>query len=314
MKRILFQFLFCCVAPAGFSPLQAATPGPGGDRYELPSGGRARSYFAHVSPQANAGALPLVVSLHGGGGNAEQHRRGTGMDAAADRDGYIVAYPNGTGRMQDRLLTWNAGHCCGSAMAENVDDVAFIAAMLDDLARRAAFDPRRVYVVGHSNGGMMAYRLAEELPDRIAAIVSVAGAKLPATARGRPVPVLHIHSVDDPRALYAGGLGPPFPFTNSRVMHVGVEATMDAWMKRDGCQAAAKTVESRQSGGHSAQLLVHGGCAEGTEVALWKLTGAGHGWPGAKPALERIVGPATDVIDANAEFWRFVSRFSLHAR
>ena len=312
MQRVLCRLLFYMLAWA--APAQAASLSPGDYRYDLPSGGRTRSYFVHVPPQASGKSLPLLISLHGGGGNAEQHRRSTGMDAAADRDGYIVAYPNGTGRMQDRLLTWNAGHCCGSAMAENVDDVGFVAALLDDLSRKTNFDARRVYVAGHSNGGMMAYRLAEELPDRIAAIVSVAGAKLPASTGGRPVPVLHIHSLDDPRAPYGGGLGPPFPFTNSRVLHVGVEATVDAWVKRDGCGAAATPMEARESGGHTARLLVHGGCREGTEVALWKLTGAGHGWPGATPALERLVGPATTVIDANAEIWRFVSRFSLHAR
>jgi poly(3-hydroxybutyrate) depolymerase len=81
---------------------------------------------------------------------------------------------------------------------------------------------------GHSNGGMMAHRLGEELPNRIAAIVSVAGAHIPESTAARQIPVMQIHSIDDPRALYAGGLGPPFPFTANRVLHPPVEATLAA--------------------------------------------------------------------------------------
>ena len=287
---------------------------PGDYRFELQSGGRGRSYLAHVPPQAVSTALPVIVSLHGGGGNAQQQRRGTGMDAAADRDGYIAVYPNGSGRMDERLLTWNAGDCCGYAQAQNVDDVGFISALLDDLGRRAAIDAQRIYIVGHSNGGMMAYRLGEALPERIAAIASVAGARVPGAGGGRAMPVLQIHSVDDPRALYGGGLGPPFPFTDIRVLHPSVEATLAAWVKRDGCDSVATERASREAGGHGARLFVYANCRDGAEVALWKLTGAGHGWPGGTPMLEALVGPATGVIDANTEIWRFFSRFSLHRK
>lgn len=93
-------------------------------------------------------------------------------------------------------------------------------ALLRELARGVPLDPTRVYATGHSNGAMMAYRLAVDAPERIAAIAPVAGMMV--TDRfppARPVPVLHIHSVADPRALYAGGLGPPFPFTNAHITH-----------------------------------------------------------------------------------------------
>ena len=230
------------------------------------------------------------------------------MDALADREGFLAVYPDGTGRRKTRLLTWNAGTCCGSAMSENVDDVGFIAALLDDLAAKIPIDPKRVFATGHSNGAMMAYRLAAELPDRIAAIAPVAGAMVFTGAPKKPVPVLHIHSVDDPRALYAGGLGPPFPFTNSRVQHPPVEETLARWAKANHCTGGPTIKESRtgtgDSAGHTATLLVWQGCSAPLEH--WKLTGPGHVWPGGQPKyLTRIIGPGTTVIDANKEMWRF---------
>jgi len=318
LKKLAALFLRRSVVLLAFlaaaAPAWAGTLAPGDFRFELPSAGRTRSYLVHVPPQADSGPLPVVVSLHGGGGNAQQHRRSSGMDAAADRDGYIAVYPNGTGRYDERLLTWNAGSCCGYAQAQNVDDVGFISALLDDLARRAAIDPRRIYISGHSNGGMMAHRLGAALPERIAAIASVAGAHMPVFGHGRALPVLQIHSVDDPRALYQGGQGPRFPFTDIRVLHPAVDAMLSAWVRHDGCDPIAREREFRESGGHTARLLVYGNCRDGAEVALWKLTGAGHGWPGAAPRLESLLGPSTQVIDANTEIWRFFSRFRLHRR
>lgn len=290
---------------------QAGDLVPGDYRFELDVSGRTRSYLVHVPPRTGAHPLPVVLSLHGGGGSAEWHRRSTGMDAAADRHGYLAIYPDGSGSLGDRLLTWNAGNCCAYAQLQGIDDVAFIARLIDDIGRRFPVDRRRIYVVGHSNGGMMAHRLGEALPETIAAIVSVAGAHVPTVSGGRAVPVLHIHSVDDPRALYAGGLGPPFPFTGSRVLHPSVDATLAGWVRRNGCTAAPTEEEYRQSGGHSARRIVYARCREGAEVSLRKLTGTGHGWPGTVSGREALVGPATTVIDANTEIWKFVSRFSL---
>ena len=227
------------------------------------------------------------------------------MHAGADRDGYIVVYPNGSGRMAERLLTWNACNCCAYAQIQGVDDVGFISALLDDLEKRANIDQQRIYIVGHSNGGMMAHRLGEALPERITAIASIAG------AHGQAVPVLHIHSEDDPRAHYYGGLGPPFPLTGSRVFHPSVDATLSEWVRHGGCNTMPTETMFRENGRHTARQLVYGNCRDGAEVVLWKLTGTGHGWPTSKPRLERLVGPPTKVIDANKEIWHFFSQFKL---
>jgi polyhydroxybutyrate depolymerase len=297
------------------APVRANPLAPGDYRFDLQGDAQSRGYLLHLPPQAASGALPVVISLHGGGGNAQQHRLSAGIDAAADRDAYIAVYPNGSGRLGDRLLTWNAGNCCGYAQRRDVDDVGFISRLIDDLQRRVALDPRRIYVAGHSNGGMMAHRLGEALPDRIAAIASVAGAHVPASDAGpRAVPVLHIHSVDDPRALYHGGLGPPFPLTMSRVLHPSVDATLAAWAKRNGCDPDPREAAFLESAGQTARKLIHGNCRDGANITLWKLTAAGHGWPGGAKARERLLGPSTKVIDANAEIWKFFAQFSLPRR
>lgn len=312
LRRVLAAVALGCVAGAA-----ASAPEPGDHRFELSADGIARSYILHLPAQR--GPQPAVVlNFHGGGGNARQYQAYVQMDALADREGFLVVYPNGSGALSGRLLTWNAGGCCGFAARVNVDDVGFVRALLDDLGARVAFDPARVYATGLSNGAMMSYRLAAELPQAIAAIAPVAGAMMlgsrpPAHAK----PVLHIHSVDDPRALYAGGLGPPFPFTNVRVLHPSVEQRLALWAKANGCDAALQAIGEREwtdaaGHGHTATLLRYAGCR--VETALWRLSGAGHVWPGGRlDYLPSLLGPGTRVIDANAEMWRFFQRHPLGA-
>jgi polyhydroxybutyrate depolymerase len=292
---------------------------PGNHALSLNFGNRTRRYIAHIPRKQDNRPLPVVLSFHGGGGNAEGQQDYVRMDSLADKAGFIVVYPEGTGRLSRRLHTWNAGSCCGYAHDRHVDDVGFVRALLDDLAKRTAVDAHRVYATGLSNGGMMSYRLAAELSDRIAAIASVAGGMVAESIRSsRPVPVLHIHSKDDPRALYGGGLGPPFPYTNVRVLQPNMDSVIARWVRFDRCPAAPKvgdTIHGRPGTlgtGHTATPYRYGPCADGTEYVIWKLTGAGHTWPGAPPqSWQEYVGPATDVIDANEVIWQFFQRFRL---
>lgn len=301
----------------GVASVASSAPEPGDHTFELRVGGVERSYILHQP--ANRGPRPAVVlNFHGGGGNARQYQAYVQTDRLAEREGFLVVYPNGSGLLRERLLTWNAGGCCGYAMRTNVDDVGFVRALLDDLAARVAFDRARVYATGLSNGAMMSYRLAVELPEAIAAIAPVAGAmvlgsKPPSHAK----PVLHIHSIDDHRALYAGGLGAPFPFTTVRVLHPSVEARLALWAQANACDDALQAVAEREwtdAAGrrHGATLLRYADCR--VETALWRLSGAGHVWPGAQlDYLPALLGPGTRVIDANEEIWRFFRRHRLGA-
>ena len=303
------------------SPLVAsATPtlDPGDYKFSLSNGDRTRSYLVHV-PASHSPTPPVVLNFHGGGGSAAGQVKYSKMNEAADREGFIVVYPNGSGRFSERLLTWNAGTCCGYAMNHNIDDVAFTLALLDDLASKTPIDRKRIYATGLSNGAMMSYRLAAEAGDRIAAIAPVAGAMVVTLFHPtRPMPIMHIHSTDDPRALYNGGLGPPFPFTDARTMHPNVESMLAQWRKFDECPPHAKvsaTYSGKPGGpddGNTATRFAWGPCANDSEIVLWKLTGSGHVWPGARRDFyPRLLGRGTGLIDANEEMWHFFQRFSL---
>lgn len=187
--RLCFPFALLALLSAGEA--LAATLGPRDHEFALTHQQLRRSYLVHVPPQAASGRpRPVVLNFHGGGGHARAQQQYSRMNQAASREGFIAVYPNGTGGTGARLLTWNAGMCCGSAAASRVDDVGFTLALLDDLARRAPVDATRVYATGLSNGSMMAYRVATEALHRIAAVAGIAGAMtLQSFAPSLPVPV-----------------------------------------------------------------------------------------------------------------------------
>jgi polyhydroxybutyrate depolymerase len=303
----------------------------GGYELAVEHDGRTRTALVYVPATLPAGKpAPVVLNFHGGGGNAAAHRAYVRMDPLADREAFIVVYPNGTGRLEEKLLTWNAGLCCGYAAAEKVDDVGFVRLLLGALATRSPVDSARVYATGLSNGAMMSYRLAAQASDRIAAIAPVAGSMvLPeprvddprpvlAVPGRRPLPIMHIHSIDDKRALYHGGLGEPFPLTGIRTRHPDAEEVLYRWASFGECAPKAVLEEVRHgaagtpAAAHTASRYVFYGCRDGAEIALWKLSGAGHVWPGGRSDdLPRLLGPGTDVIDANEEMWKFFRRFAL---
>jgi polyhydroxybutyrate depolymerase len=319
---LLRRIVFVCVASLVALVAARAEPPPGDYTFKFMHAGRERSYIVHVPKDTVASPWPVVLNFHGSGSSASGQKAYSLMDETADREGFLAVYPNGTGTFSNRLLTWNAGTCCGYAMDKKIDDVGFVRALIDDLDKHADIDRARIYATGLSNGAMMAYWTAMKAPGLLAAIAPVAGAQVELPFRpGAPIPILHIHSVDDTRALYKGGLGPPYPLTNIRVKHPAVEDLLARWAAYDGCPAQPGMEPPIHGTGnasaHTATRLTYGPCKDNIEVVLWKLTGAGHVWPGgASEYLDRllgsqskILGPSTDVIDANAQIWQFVSRF-----
>ncbi|MGZ8486369.1 MAG: alpha/beta hydrolase family esterase [Candidatus Binatia bacterium] len=270
--RAMFVLLLLLVSVAPQASLSASLS-PGDHTATLQFAGRERSAIVHVPRRAaERQVLPVVLNFHGGGGHGANQQEYSLLDAVAESENFITVYPNGTGRLPGRLLTWNGGTCCAYSMLNKIDDVGFVRALIHELAEKFPVDRRRVYATGMSNGGMMAHRLAVEASDVIAAVAPVAGGLvLPAIKSDRAVPVMHIHSVDDPRAPYTGGLGPPFPMTKSQVFHPNVDAMIKRWVEQHRC-AAEPTVADRRvdrsARGHRATKYVFANCRDGAEVAL----------------------------------------------
>lgn len=223
---------------------------------------------------------PLVVSLHGyGAPNGESHARMLGLGAFADEEGFVLAYPDGTVDSRGKRF-WNATDACCNFDGKPVDDVAYVSWLIDDVAAKVPIDPARVYVVGHSNGGFFAHRLACDLSPRIAAAVSIAGAVWKDPARctpSEPVSVLEIHGDADDIIRYGGGRVFDMPVPE----YPGALATMKTWVARDMCEGEPHPVGAPFDfddgvGGADTKAVTFGPCRGGASVDLWTEAGGGH--------------------------------------
>jgi polyhydroxybutyrate depolymerase len=279
-------------------------PGTHGGSIEI--AGRERSYLLHVPP-AYDGVTPLALVLvfHGGGGRAENAVRMTHLDDVADEHGFLAVFPNGSGRLSDVLLTFNAGTCCGYATNEGIDDVAFARELIGELTSTLAVDPRQLYVTGMSNGGMMSYRLACEASDLIAAAAPVAGALnvFPCSPSG-PVSLIAFHGTEDESVLYDGGEPITRIDPNPR-NDTSVAASVGFFVEHDGCDSLP---ESAREGGIVIDRWT--GCVAGTAVELYTVEGYGHSWPGGEPGFRGGSVP-TQEIDASQIMWGF---FTAHPK
>ena len=297
--------------------------------FHLTFDGLHRDYRLHVPPQASTGKpLPLVLNLAGATQNGFLEELQTGMDNNADQNGYLVAYPDGT--RISKVLTpdpvaknaqygWNAGQCCGLPVTRRINDVGFLEKVIANIAARTPVNLRRVYMTGISNGGMMAYAMASEASDHVAAISSISGqVELPTIHPSRPVPTLEFHSVDDPIAKWVG-----VPNKDPR-LRLSVMEGIDQWVKADGCNPRAVTgstivgAAGSISAGETATPVTYQDCKAGTEVALWRFTGSGHVWPGSLlntgPMDTWIlggVGRGIVLVDANEAMWQFFQRYEI---
>src|SRR5262245_19450092 len=280
---------------------------PGDQIRSLDIGNRTRTCLIHV-PKSYDGkkAVPVIVAFHGGASNAEQMVRFCGLNELSDAVGCLVVYPNGTGRV-NTSLTWNGGNCCGYAFQNNVDDVAFVKRLLDDLESIAKVDGKRVYLTGMSNGAIMAYRVASELSERFAAVAPVAG---PMGAEKcnptRPVSVIHFHGTDDEFAPFKGGKGPR---SVTQTDFFSVEHTIKAWIRATGCKEGAEISVLREKSTNELGVIrkTFAGGKDGAEVVLIIVEGGGHTWPGRVPAL-KVLGRSTTSISANEMMWEFFQK------
>ncbi len=257
-----------------------------------------RSYRLYVPSTLPDGPVPLFVALHGGTGWGDQFAATNRIENLAESNGFIVAHPEGVALPSARGRVWNGGMCCGVAARENIDDVAFIETVIDDVEAVHDIDGSRVYALGHSNGGIMSYRLACELSDRIVGIGVVAGTLgIDDCDPTQPVSVMHIHGTADENLPLAGGVGPEslagVDFPSPRVGFATLAAA-------DKCPAPTTTVEGALTVESSSP------CAAGAAAAFVTIEGAAHPWPGGTPGSSPNMGNAYAGYDATAELVTFL--------
>jgi len=280
--------------------------GPGDHNLSLKMGDVTRSYLVHVPPKYDpTKATPIVLVLHGAWTDGAIMVPFCGMNKKADEAGFIAVYPNGTG-LANLMLTWNSGGLRGKMADGKADDVGFLEKLLDDLATVVNVDNKRVYATGMSNGGMMCYRLAAELSDRIAAIAPVAGTMAIENYKPkRPVPVMHFHGAADKIVPFAG----PSDRTPKFLAFKSVEETIKVCAKANGCSQDPdiSTLPDSADDGTTVERKTYRPGKEGADVILFVIEGGGHTWPGQEPPVG-FIGKSTKDISANDLIWEFFQR------
>jgi polyhydroxybutyrate depolymerase len=274
---LLLAIALCC----SVAPLHAATSSRT-TVVQLTVDGKHRTYRLHSppalqKPQATAAKLPLVVVLHGAGATGSEVERRYHWDPLADREHFVVAYPQAMNRLWDDTGT---------------TDVDFLGALLDDVSQRYPIDASRVFVTGISNGGVMTYRAGCALANRLAAIGPVA-AWFPACLPAAPLSVIHVHGLEDEVLGFGGGGGSP-----------PVLQGLADWRRADGCSDVATEARDGQ--------VTHrtwAQCAPGTAVELYTIDHGKHEWPGAVPKPGN--DPVSHALDATTVIWTF---FAAHSR
>jgi polyhydroxybutyrate depolymerase len=232
---------------------------------------------------------PLLLLLHGYGANignpelsgGDVQDTYLGISKRVNERGFIMLIPHGTLDASNSQF-WNATDYCCDFYGQGIDDVGYLTGLLDEAAVYFNVDPKRIYLLGHSNGGFMSYRLACEVGERIAALAAIAGTSYWDPAKCTPaassVSVLQIHGTDDQSIGYNGSV----PGMNGMNPggYCGAEEIVDRWVERNSCQSGPKDAEAIDiiGGNNGAETSVTewSECQDGTEVALWTLNDIGH--------------------------------------
>ena len=258
--------------------------------------GTLRSALVHtpeqiVSDTTPAKLMPLVIALHGSDGSGADMEALTGFDEVADRESFIVAYADGL--LADAgyglARSWNSGGCCEPATSVGVDDVDFLSRLIDRLIERYPVDAERVFVVGHSNGAIMAQKLGCRMADRLAGIVSVSGAldDTQSCQPDRAVPFLEIHGTYDANVSFGAG-----------------ESSVTAWRSFNRC-----TYRSEQTSDGAVSTTTWDECANDAKVAFISIDGAEHPWPSRRTPTNDDLR-VSFALDATEATWAFFSSVS----
>lgn len=279
--------------------------------------GRERTFWVYTPRNAkDSKKIPLILCLHGGGGAGKGMIKLTrmGFERIADREGFIIVYPDGVERR------WNDGRGIQRYRAhkEGIDDVGFLSALIDRMVKIRNVDPRRVYMTGASNGALMSFRMALEAPEKIAAIGPVIcsmGEEIYSKKKPKmPVPVVMLNGTEDPLAPYNGG-GIGFRRQRRKLGKIlSTKKTAEIWAKYNECKfppKVKKLPDKDPKDGTWVEKIVYPDGKDGTEVIVYKIIGGGHTWPKGRQYLPvKIIGKTTNDIDGCKVIWEFFKRHS----
>ncbi len=260
-----------------------------------------RTYELYVPENYVEGQpAPLLLVLHGAGGNGARTQGWLGLDELADESGFIIAYPDGLGSNWD----FGSGLPTRSGTPFRVNDVEFLVWLVDEIGKDYTLDRERVFAAGMSNGALMTYRLACEAPETFAAIAAVAAPVYIPAVRGckdTPVSVLYIHGTEDRILPWERVLT-----RNGQVFGLSAFDTFAFWSQHNGCSQDAADIQAVElpdidpDDGSTVRHLALDDCAEGTEVHFYGVEGGGHTWPGRPFAVDLELGNLNRDMDTSA--------------
>ena len=286
--------------PVAFAAISQVSSLDAQQRVTLTFQDRPRHYLLHVPESPNGS---LVLAFHGGGQPARLFERITGLDALADREHFIVAYPDAFER------SWADGRGETSAEQQGVDDVGFAKAVVEDIARTHAVDRSRVFATGLSNGAILTHRLGCEAADTFAAIAPVIGAMAkrirPTCHPSGPITVVAIQGRADPSVPFEGNDA----LESSRT-------TEELWRSLNGCAPAVTSAPMPVfvKDGTSVERRTYTNCRGHSDVVWYEIQGGGHRWPPetvSDAASQRENGVSSQNLNASDVIWAF---FNTHPR
>lgn len=281
-------------------------------RKVLQYGGAERSYYVHVPPgAAQKKSLPLLILLHGGGGGAPQALENYPLKPVADREGFLLVTPNGSGPLPRELLrTWNVGWGFGYAQRKKVDDVGFVRALIGQIKKDYPVDSKRVYLTGLSNGAILCHYAAAANSDLISGIAPVVGCAGGAETPDLTYPQAPKHPLNV--IMFNGELDEHVPLKGGKqLLHTEKQAryvcsaqqSARFWVQANGCRPEAKVEELPDQ--KSTRYTWSGG-KQNTQVVLWVLHNQAHAWPGGS-APRAVADQPSPLVKAHEELWKFFS-------
>ena len=278
---------------------------------EIRTGSFKRNYLVHVPTRYDGKTpLPMLVVIHGAFDTAKGIEEISGFSKLADKENFIVLYPNGIGIL-GYLQHWNAGHCCGKAQKDKIDDVGFVLTAIKDTAHRLKVDQNRIFMLGFSNGGMFTYRFAAEKSNVLAGAVAMAasiGSRIEGEAESwqmptpsKPLPLLVMHGAEDTDIPFKGRASSR---RGAQRYYHTVEESISFWASHNGCRDSVKT-EILYGG--AVELKKWTDCRTGKPIWFYAIKGWGHVWPGGKFTADLADKNPLKAFDAADIAWQFIT-------